>query len=216
MTTPKLRLIRDPRAVWWETFTDLGLPHSLALNWLDMPNDGEPGDLMPGILWEGFAALGLTNILFSAAAEDIAGAAYRHFAKGLALAEGQTAFLGSFDMDGLDSWFGGQCYFAMPPGRLPARSDPELTRWGATPVNTTTKGEPPFPSRVPENVAVLVKVQHNQDAAWAVAFADSALTRTAFETALVSAARAAGVEVTQPAERDLFSDDVWARYGPRT
>lgn len=214
MATPQLMLIGGPRSVCWEAFADLGLPNSLALTWQHMPNDGEPGFLMPEILWQGFAALDLTDILFAATPEEAPAPSYRRIAPQLALAKGRDRFLQSFDMDGADSWHGGQCYFALKDGTLPKRSDPVLSHWLTTPRNRTTTGEPPFPTHVPHSVPLLLKVQAGEDAASAVAFADSADTLAAFDQAICTAAKAASVEVSHPAERDLFTEDIQARYGP--
>lgn len=209
MSTPQLRLVRDPRAVAWEAFAELGIPNSLGLSWLDHPNDGEPGFLMPGILWAGLAALDLTDVLFATEPSDSPESLFRR----QALVSGEQAFLASFDVDGSDSWQPSQCFMAMRSARLPSAADTDALLWFGYPMNESTTGTPPFPTSVPKEVPLLWKVGVHP---WrCVAFAESAETRDRFAGAIAEAATAAGVHVTHPEERSLFSDEVWARYGPR-
>lgn len=207
MGTPRLRLVRDPRAQFWGSFTGYGLPNSVGLNWEDLPDEGDhvSSHEMAGILWTAFSALGLTGVVFTHPLHEVAGPSYRRLTSELVMAEGEAAFLAALDFEDLDSWQGDQCYLALPGGQLPKRSDAELAAWQPFWAPRWKHRKQPTPTRMPEHVPLLLKVHDGEDAAWAVAFADSAGTRDRFEAAVAEAARAAGVKVSRITEDELLS-----------
>ena len=210
---PTLGLVRQPRARFWGRMAMADLPNTVLLNWLDHPNDGEPGELMPGIFWESFSALGLTHILFGVNASDTPEPAYRRITPQLAIADDATSFLQAFDIDGLDCWQADQCFMGLQSGTLPDASDPALAAWLPY---WTQKGAAmgPPPASLPDQIPLAVKVHEGEDAAWAFAIANTADTLTKFISAVGLAATGMGVVISEPEERSLIDPSLWARFGP--
>lgn len=214
MPAPRLRLIDDPRARFWGSLSRQAFPNSLLLNWLDLPETVATGHPMAASLWAGFSTLNLQNVAFTATAQEAPAPEYRRITPDMALAEGKQAFLEALDFEKVDSWYADQCYFALPADGMLSLSDPEVESWLPFWSPQWTGKERPQPTRLPRDVPLLLKVDEGEDAAWALAFANSSETRDRFAAAVAEAAQSNGMTVTRPDEQCLFSPEIWATHGP--